>query len=413
MRVRFVAQPYDDQTNLREFLGEVCGDARYSTLTCVVAWAKRSGLSVVADDLSAFSARGESVLLVGIDQGGATKQGLAAALELFGNVYVVHDRGVTFHPKVYLAEGDEAGRLFVGSANLTAGGLQANYEAALDVDLDFTLQADRELRDEVHAYITRLVGDAAVTLPLDEALLDGLASGRKYRIQDEDVVAPQHEPDEASGSGPDGDAGGTDFFGASAERKRGYPGRPGGGAGGRGRRGQPAGGAGGHGGGTAPPVGRGTTAPAAPLTVARRWFKKLPPDNAQHPRRAGTNVTGSLRLTKAGHPIDFRTYFRDSFFRGLSWGPDPRPQRAGGEAVEVDFIVSLPGQPDKTARLLVAHDPRREAGQNNFSTSVHWGELMPDMRATDYTGYIVTLERYSDDSFKLVIAPTETGPFVA
>ncbi len=149
------------------------------------------------------------------------------------------------------------------------------------------------------------------------------------------------------------------------------------------------------------------------MTLARRWFKKLPPDNAQHPRRATTNVTGSLRLTKAGHPIDFRTYFRDSFFRGLPWGPDTRPQRAGGEAVEVDFTVSLPGQPEKKARLLVAHDPRRVAGQNNFATSVHWGELMPDMRATDYTDYFVTLERYSDDSFRLVIAPTETGPFVA
>lgn len=410
MQVRFVAQPYDDQANLRQFLEEVCGDGRYSMLTCVVAWAKRSGLSIVADDLRAFSARANSVLVVGIDQGGATKQGLAAALELFDSVYVVHDRGVTFHPKVYLAEGEAAGRLFVGSTNLTAGGLQANYEAALDVDLDFDLEADRSLLDEVHNYAKRLVDDTAITLGLDEALLDGLAGNPKYRIQDEDSAPPEREPDEAGAGGSEDEGGDTDFFGTSRERKRGYPARPGGGGGGRGHR--PTGRAGHGGAGTAPPVGGGTTPATAP-TVSRRWFKKLPPDNAQHPRRATTNVTGSLRLTKAKHPIDFRTYFRDSLFGGRPWGPDTRPQRAGGEAVEVDFSVSLPGQPDKTARLLVAHDARREAGQNNFATSIHWGELMPDMRATDYTGYVVTIERYTDDSFRLVIAPTETGLFVA
>jgi hypothetical protein len=413
VRVRFVAQPYDDQTNLREFLVEVCGDARYASLACVVAWAKRSGLSVVADDLRAFSARGESILLVGIDQGGATKQGLAAALDLFSKVYVVHDRGVTFHPKVYLAEGDEAGRLFVGSTNLTAGGLQANYEAALDVELDFTLEADRDLRDEVHAYVTRLVDDGGVTLALDEALLDGLAGARKYRIQDEDAAAPEREPDEATGEGTEEEAGDTDFFGTSGERKRGYPARPAGAAGGRGRGGRRPGGAGGQRGGTAPPTGGGTTAPATGATLARRWFKTLPNADAQHPARATTKVTGALRLTKAKHPINVRMYFRDSFFGGLPWAADTRPLRAGGEAVEVDFTVSLPGQPDMKARLLVAHDTRREAGQRNFSTSIHWGDLMPDMRATDYTGYVVTLERYGDDSFRLVIAPAETGPFVA
>jgi len=413
VRVRFVAQPYDDQTNLHEFLVEVCGDTRFSTLTCVVAWAKRSGLAVVADDLTAFSARGASVLLVGIDQGGATRQGLAAALDLFTKVYVVHDRGVTFHPKVYLAEGEGVGRLFVGSANLTAGGLQANYEAALDVDLDLTLEADRDLRDEVRAYVKRLLDDTAVTLELDETLLSGLVTERKYRIQDEDAVGSEREPDEASGEGTDVHSGETDFFGTSAERKRGYPRRRGGGAGGHGRLREPLSPAGGQGGGSGPPVAGGEAASTTPPTVTRRWFKKLPPDNAQHPRRANTNVTGSLRLTKARHPIDFRSYFRDSFFGGLPWGPDTRPQRAGGEAVEVDFIVSLPGQPDKVARLLVAHDQRREAGQNNFATSIHWGDLMPDMRATDYTDFVVTLERHSDDSFRLVIAPTETGPFVA
>jgi HKD family nuclease len=427
VRVSFVAQPYDDQSSLKEFLEQVCADTRYKALTCVVAWAKRSGLAVVADDLRDFSTRGESILLVGISQGGATRQGLELAIELFKTVYVVHDAGVTFHPKVYLAQGSEAARLFVGSMNLTAGGLQANYEAALDVDLDLRDGEDRELLEEIRAYVKRLIEDKGIVRPLDAALIEELASTPAFQIRDEDAAQPEQEPDEAAAAPGVAEAA-ADYgdlpeakpapFGKSREKKRGFPRAPkepatttaipNAGATGTSRTratGTSAAGA--------PPTGTSATgapAPGTAPTVTRRWTKVLPPDNAQHPRNTGTNVTGSLRLTKAGHPIDFRTWFRRSLFGSMPWGPNP--DRAG-EALDVEFVVSLPGQSDKTVRLRVAHDPARESGQNNFATTIHWGDLMPDLRATDYTGQVVTIERYSDDTFRLTIAPTPVGPLVA
>jgi hypothetical protein len=145
----------------------------------------------------------------------------------------------------------------------------------------------------------------------------------------------------------------------------------------------------------------------------RRWFKRLPKADAQHPAQATTNVTGALRLTQARHPIDQRTYFRNTFFADLPWAADMRPRRAGGEAVTLQVEVHLPGSAPRTANLLIAHDLSRVSGQGNFSTSIHWGVLQADMFATDYTGKVVTLERLADGTCRLTIADGATGAFIS
>jgi hypothetical protein len=404
MRVQFVAQPYEDASNLRQFLDDVCGDPQYSELHCVVAWAKRSGLRVVADGLRAYRGRdGVSTLLVGISQGGESRQGLELADELFDRVFAVHDEGVTFHPKVYLAEGPTMARLLVGSSNLTAGGIQANYEASLEVELDLGQQQDVALRDSIRAYVDRLIADVEVTKPLDPDLLAELSRNRRYRVQDEDEITVQPEPDEAIGSDT-GTADEPSLFGRSSQRKRGYP--PASRLGARGTR-RPS--------RTGEPAGPALFEPATREDVSaaeRRWFKPLPPGDAQHPTRPDTHPTFALRLTQAHHPIDQTTYFRHLFFGSLPWRPDERPRRTGGEVTDVEFRITLPGRPPQTATLLVAHDPKRVAGQGNFATSIHWGVLTDALRAVDYTGQIVTLERFSDGTFGLTIGPTATGDFL-
>jgi len=38
-----------------------------------------------------------------------------------------------------------------------------------------------------------------------------------------------------------------------------------------------------------------------------------------HPPTLGSNPTGNLKLTQAGHNIDWRTYFRYEMFGDLDW----------------------------------------------------------------------------------------------
>jgi hypothetical protein len=54
-------------------------------------------------------------------------------------VFIYHNEyGVTFHPKLYLFTNQAAGRLIVGSNNLTEAGLFTNTEAGLQIDAEIT-----------------------------------------------------------------------------------------------------------------------------------------------------------------------------------------------------------------------------------------------------------------------------------
>ncbi len=84
--------------------------------------------------------RAEAIL--GIDQQGTSREALSLALALFDSVYVTQAPGVTFHPKLYLFRGDYFARALVGSNNLTVGGTEKNFEAAIDIELDLPEDAD-------------------------------------------------------------------------------------------------------------------------------------------------------------------------------------------------------------------------------------------------------------------------------
>ena len=90
-------------------------DPTITHLSIVSAWAKRSGLARVADRLAAFRARGGAIqMIVGVSEGGATREGLQLAMDLSDSAFVFHDPRRTFHPKVYMASGPLHRELLVG-----------------------------------------------------------------------------------------------------------------------------------------------------------------------------------------------------------------------------------------------------------------------------------------------------------
>jgi hypothetical protein len=133
----------------------------------------------------------------------------------------------------------------------------------------------------------------------------------------------------------------------------------------------------------------------------------LPASSVQ--RQAG-NPTGGLRLVQAGFTIggrviDQTTYFRHSAFGVLSWRVGKqRPRR---EDAEADFDVRLLGTDYGTHRLRISHKPSGEAGQNNYTTILHWSSLATLLRTKiNLTGR--TLEICSPanvgDPFSLVVS---------
>jgi hypothetical protein len=415
VQVRFVAQPFADGRDLRDFLSAVAADADLTQLDVVVAWAKRSGLSRLQPHLEAIRDRGGQMrLVVGIDEGGATRQGLELARTLFDSVHVFHDRtGRTFHPKVYLAAGVDSARLLVGSHNATAGGVYFNYEAGLESEL--TLPGDQPLLDSVRDYVARLNADTELCKELTDAALAEMLANPRYRIGDEDArrraAPPPNEPEEldaevdlVDGATQAGAA--PSMFGTTAEPKRTDPG-----AVGAAKKVAPPAGAPAK--KTAPtkatPATKAATGGLGPIAaaVSKRWFKELPNSDAQHPQTG--NPTGALRLTKAKHPIDWRTYFRHDFFAGANWQTTLSQHGQPLDYANVTFDVVINGSALGARTLRVDHAPHREKGQSNVPTDLKWGNLSPNLLGTDYTGYWVVLERLANGGFRLEITAVDPG----
>ncbi len=124
-------------------------DDPFDRLYLIVAFVKKSGVSRIQDAFNKFKeGGGEIKAVVGIDSQGTTKEGLELLYTLCNELYVFHDEniGQSFHPKIYILEREEErAEIYIGSSNLTKGGLFSNYETNIKLDLDLTNSNDNEI----------------------------------------------------------------------------------------------------------------------------------------------------------------------------------------------------------------------------------------------------------------------------
>lgn len=219
-RIEFVHQPSASNRigdRLKENLV-----APWTRFRAAIAFVKRSGTRHVAPALAAFARTRDVEIIVGIDHGGSSAEGLRDLLDAVaptGRVIVFHNRlPFTFHPKVYLFQSAGAAELTIGSGNLTEGGLFTNYEAALHVSLRLDDPRDaailRSVEQTLDAWADLSTGAA---LALDHALLARLtASG----------VAPSETVDPSASGGAKGDDDGRTDPAGSLFAARTVPGPP-------------------------------------------------------------------------------------------------------------------------------------------------------------------------------------------
>lgn len=127
---------------------QTAGQSHWQTFEFAAAWINNSGAEKLLQSAHNFLARGGSIrAVVGLDFASTSYEGLRSLLSLEDEsvdieTYVFYDenRACTFHPKVYLFSNSDVARLFVGSNNLTGGGLETNVEATLG----FTSSLDDE-----------------------------------------------------------------------------------------------------------------------------------------------------------------------------------------------------------------------------------------------------------------------------
>ena len=148
----------------------------FRRLRICVAFANSGPLLRLGSEIAAWRAAGKRIeAIFGVDLGGTSRQALDLALTSFDTVYYTQHRGLTFHPKIYLFESDDEALCFVGSNNLTVGGTETNFEAALRLDMALPSDADT-LADLTKAWEDLLPGTCPATTRLTAAALAQLSA---------------------------------------------------------------------------------------------------------------------------------------------------------------------------------------------------------------------------------------------
>lgn len=116
-------------------------------------------------------------VVIGVDMGGTSKEVLQELATWQVEVFIFKNRkgGVTFHPKLYIVETAETAEIFLGSNNLTEGGLYGNYEGAVRVT--YQLPADAAELAKTKQQLSKFIKPAPpVSRRLDQEYLELLAA---------------------------------------------------------------------------------------------------------------------------------------------------------------------------------------------------------------------------------------------
>ena len=158
----------------------------------VSAFVRVSGIARLEPAITAFRGNGGTVrAVVGVDQKGTSTEGLRVLLATVDEAWVFHNPGPsTFHPKVYAFDSARTSIAFVGSNNLTAGGLYVNTEASVLLRYDKRNRVDAADARALIRTLTELADPLLSPVrPLDGDLIEALRAAGL--IRDEAAFPPR------------------------------------------------------------------------------------------------------------------------------------------------------------------------------------------------------------------------------
>jgi len=378
MKTSVVLQP--SSIKMGEIINELLSSQNpfYNKVWLISAFANARAIERLTENILSSKSRGAQIsIVVGFDVNSTSAEALQSINSLDVNSMLIHNarRGHTFHPKIYLFEAtDSKAELFVGSSNLTDGGLYTNYEASSQTTFNFPQDINEyaETLASLDRYINPQGNTAQV---LSNNLIDILV--RRGEVPLERDIAENRRQSLRARDRSDSP---TSPFGVEIINRPSRTRRP-----------------------ATPSVinqpRRTRQSNSTPMEPSPQdaignlvWQKiNLPASDVQ--RQTG-NVTGGLRLTQArwnvdDNPIDQTTYFRNDVFGNLAW----REWRTSpySERTEADFDINILGESYGIHQLMISHKPSGEAGQHNYTTILHWGELGDIIRELNLIGRTFSL----------------------
>jgi hypothetical protein len=341
-----------------EFSALLALDRSYTRIIFVSAFTALRTILRLREGMLAAADRGAAVrLTLGIDFGGTSREVLEELSRWSCEVFVYHNPilRATFHPKIYLFECHTDSTLYLGSNNLTDGGLYTNYEVTTRYDFTFPtdtaeyerlLQPIRSFLDPVGPTVCRLDAELIESLSVRGALATEIDARRSCRsrvgqtVVDDPALPPNPFSPVAMPLAPLLPRDIRDAF---------LPERP---------------------------IETPQDEVVAPIGLPRPegvlvWRKVLPRTDALQVR-PGSHHVGGVRLTQAqfenppGHRIDQTTYFR-VLFDDYDWEAEPSVH-ADQEHTFVSMRIVIRGHDHGIRNFEISHKPSGEAGQDNYTT---------------------------------------------
>ncbi|GAA5496832.1 hypothetical protein Rhal01_03019 [Rubritalea halochordaticola] len=134
-----IITPLDQPTGKRRLLEDLKSSLKsdeFNEFTVIVAYAKSGPLLRLEEHLENWKKDGgKSRIIIGVDQQGTSIEAVELSLSNFDEVYITQEKSITFHPKIYAFKGNKKATAFIGSNNLTVGGTEMNFEAAIELQL--------------------------------------------------------------------------------------------------------------------------------------------------------------------------------------------------------------------------------------------------------------------------------------
>ncbi len=163
MQVDFIGHGLNtkNKLNVGDQLATSFASNHFDSFIGFVAFAAVSGVNKLLPSLlKAQTKYKKLVFFVGVDNKGTSKEALEMLLEKNIETYIYHknEEHITYHPKLFLFEGERHSRVIIGSSNLTYSGFLNNIEAS--IQLDFKTSTDKQgskLLKEVKSYFRNLI----------------------------------------------------------------------------------------------------------------------------------------------------------------------------------------------------------------------------------------------------------------
>ena len=199
-----IGQGYNlkEDSSVSKELIKLFNSKRYTSFTCLVAFASYGGTSALTKYITDSKKQGMKIRVVlGIDQKGTSKEALEEVLSWGVDAWIYHTEARSiFHPKVYLFENKDIFTLIVGSNNLTIPGLVHNVECSLLIK---DIRSNPIHKDFYHYWKSILAGSDDNLYPITQDLINKLSDEGYIPLENERVKRYENlseEPRERHGA---------------------------------------------------------------------------------------------------------------------------------------------------------------------------------------------------------------------